>query len=115
MKLPRRQFLHLAAGPAIADLVAGHVPIIFLGLSASAPQVQSGKLRALAVTGRQRVAEFSDVPTYTPPSAASTRIGPRLLASIVVDGPNEFESITGASSRPALVAAICRSSTNTLL
>jgi tripartite-type tricarboxylate transporter receptor subunit TctC len=51
-------------GPAIADLVAGHVPIIFLGLSASAPQVQSGKLRALAVTGRQRVAEFSDVPTF---------------------------------------------------
>jgi tripartite-type tricarboxylate transporter receptor subunit TctC len=52
------------AGPAVADLVAGHVPIIFLGLSASAPQVQSGKLRALAVTGRQRVAEFSDVPTF---------------------------------------------------
>src|SRR4029453_8273885 len=37
---------------------------LFLGLSASAPQVQSGKLRALAVTGRQRVAEFSDVPTF---------------------------------------------------
>ena len=52
------------AGPAVADLVAGHVPIIFLGLSASAPQVQSGKLRALAVTGSQRVAEFSDVPTF---------------------------------------------------
>jgi Tripartite tricarboxylate transporter family receptor len=52
------------AGPAVADLVAGHVPIIFLGLSASAPQEQSGKLRALAVTGRQRVAEFSDIPTF---------------------------------------------------
>src|SRR5215831_7072826 len=52
------------AGPALADLMAGHVPIIFLGLSASAPQVQLGKLRALAVTGRQRVAEFSDVPTF---------------------------------------------------
>jgi tripartite-type tricarboxylate transporter receptor subunit TctC len=52
------------AGPAVADLVAGYVPIIFLGLSASAPQVQSGKLRALAVTGPQRVAEFSDVPTF---------------------------------------------------
>jgi tripartite-type tricarboxylate transporter receptor subunit TctC len=50
--------------PAVADLVAGHVPIISLGLSASAPQVQSGKLRALAVTGPQRVAEFSDVPTF---------------------------------------------------
>src|SRR5215813_9184 len=53
------------AGPALADLMAGHVPIIFLGLSASAPQVQSGKLRALAVTGRKRVAEFPDVPTFS--------------------------------------------------
>jgi tripartite-type tricarboxylate transporter receptor subunit TctC len=52
------------AGSALADLVAGHVPIIFLGLSASAPQVQSGKLRALAVTGSQRAVEFSDVPTF---------------------------------------------------
>ena len=53
------------AGPALADLVAGHVPIIFLGLSASAPQVQPGKLRALAVTGHKRVAEFLDVPTFS--------------------------------------------------
>jgi tripartite-type tricarboxylate transporter receptor subunit TctC len=52
------------AGPAMTDLVSGRVPIIFLGLSASAPQVQSGKLRALAVTGPQRLAEFSDVPTF---------------------------------------------------
>jgi len=52
-------------GPALADLMAGHVPIIFLGLSASARQVQSGKLRALAVTGRKRVAEFPDVPTFS--------------------------------------------------
>src|SRR6516164_1746979 len=53
------------AGPALADLMAGYVPIIFLGLSASAPQVQSGKLRALAVTGRKRVAEFPNVPTFS--------------------------------------------------
>jgi tripartite-type tricarboxylate transporter receptor subunit TctC len=52
------------SGPAIADLVSGRVPIIFLGLSASAPQVQSGKLRALAITGPQRIAEFSDIPTF---------------------------------------------------
>jgi tripartite-type tricarboxylate transporter receptor subunit TctC len=52
------------SGPAIADLVSGPVPIIFLGLSASAPQVQSGKLRTLAITGPQRIAEFSDIPTF---------------------------------------------------
>jgi tripartite-type tricarboxylate transporter receptor subunit TctC len=52
------------AGPGVADVVAGHVPIIFLGLGVSAPQVQSGKLRALAVTGPRRTSEFSDVPTF---------------------------------------------------
>jgi tripartite-type tricarboxylate transporter receptor subunit TctC len=52
------------AGPAIADVLAGQVPIIFLGLGSSAPQVRSGKLRALAVTGPQRVAELPEVPTF---------------------------------------------------
>lgn len=52
------------AGPAMADLIGGQVPIIFLGLSASAPQVQSGKLRPLAVTGPQRLEEFPNVPTF---------------------------------------------------
>ena len=52
------------SGPAVADLLGGQVPIIFLGLSASAPQVQSGKLRALAVTGPQRLEEFPNVPTF---------------------------------------------------
>src|SRR5262245_43785651 len=52
------------AGPAMADVLGGQVPIIFLGLAASAPQVQSGKLRALAVTGSQRLEEFPNVPTF---------------------------------------------------
>jgi tripartite-type tricarboxylate transporter receptor subunit TctC len=43
---------------------AGHVPMIFLGLGASAPQVQAGKLRALAVTGPQRTADYPNVPTF---------------------------------------------------
>jgi tripartite-type tricarboxylate transporter receptor subunit TctC len=52
------------AGPGMADVIAGHVPIIFIGLSVSAPNVQTGKVRALAVTGLQRLSEFADVPTF---------------------------------------------------
>ena len=48
----------------MADVVAGHVPIIFLGLGASAPQVQAGKLRALAVTDPQHTADYPNVPTF---------------------------------------------------
>jgi len=49
--------------PAAADLMAGHVPMMFeMGYSAL-PSVKSGKTRALAVTSAQRIALLPDVPT----------------------------------------------------
>jgi hypothetical protein len=39
-------------GPAVVDIVAGRVPMMFLGLSISGPQVTSGKFHALAVIYR---------------------------------------------------------------
>ena len=51
--------------PAVVDIVAGRVPMMFLGLSISGPQVTSGKFRALAVTGTERVPTFPEVPTFT--------------------------------------------------
>jgi tripartite-type tricarboxylate transporter receptor subunit TctC len=51
------------AGPAMQDLIAGHVPVVFDGLGSSAPQIKSGQLRALAIAAPKRVAAFPDVPT----------------------------------------------------
>jgi len=51
------------AGPAMQDLIAGHVPVVFDGLGSSAPQIKSGQLRALAIAAPSRVAAFPDVPT----------------------------------------------------
>src|SRR5262249_50649708 len=51
------------AGPAMQDLLAGHVPVVFDGLGSSAPQIAGGNLRALAVTATQRVPAFPDLPT----------------------------------------------------
>ena len=49
--------------PAAADLMAGHVPMMFeMGYSAL-PSVKSGKTRALAVTSAMRIALLPDVPT----------------------------------------------------
>ncbi len=48
--------------PAVADLIAGHVQVIFAPLSESIQQVQAGKLRALAVTTTARLDVLPDIP-----------------------------------------------------
>jgi tripartite-type tricarboxylate transporter receptor subunit TctC len=51
------------AGPAMQDLLAGHVPVVFDGLGTSAPQIAGGTLRGLAITAPKRVPALPDVPT----------------------------------------------------
>jgi len=51
------------AGPAMQDLIAGHVPVVFDGLGSSAAPVRAGQLRALAVAAPKRVAAFPELPT----------------------------------------------------
>ncbi len=51
------------SGPALIDLIGGQVQVMFDNMSSGMPHVQSGKLRALAVTGAQRDLRFPDVPT----------------------------------------------------
>ena len=52
------------ASPALADVVAGHVPMIFTGVSVTGPMVKADKVRALALTGVQRTPAFPDIPTF---------------------------------------------------
>jgi tripartite-type tricarboxylate transporter receptor subunit TctC len=49
--------------PALNDVVAGHVPIMWDTINTSTPLVKSGKLKALATTGRQRSAQAPEYPT----------------------------------------------------
>ncbi len=51
------------SGPAINDMLGGHLPMMFDNLPASLPHIQSGKLRALAVAGKSRSSALPDVPT----------------------------------------------------
>jgi tripartite-type tricarboxylate transporter receptor subunit TctC len=50
-------------GPSIADLVAGNVQMTFEATSVLLPLIQSGQLRALAVTTPKRIPQLPDVPT----------------------------------------------------
>ena len=49
--------------PAMTDLMGGEVQLMFGTVVALVPHIQSGKLRALAVTGKKRSALLPDVPT----------------------------------------------------
>jgi tripartite-type tricarboxylate transporter receptor subunit TctC len=51
------------AGPAMADFVAGRIDVMFDGVTAYLPHIQSGKLRVLAVAGRARIAQLPSAPT----------------------------------------------------
>ena len=50
-------------GPAMSDLVGGQIPILFDVLTGAASHIRAGSVRALAVTTRERVASFPDIPT----------------------------------------------------
>ena len=51
------------SGPAINDLIAGQVDLMFDQLPSSLAQVQGGRLKAVAVTSRQRTSVAPEIPT----------------------------------------------------
>lgn len=51
------------AGPALQDLIAGQLDMMFDGLGSSASHIKGGKIKALAVAAPKRTLAFPDVPT----------------------------------------------------
>jgi tripartite-type tricarboxylate transporter receptor subunit TctC len=50
-------------GPALTDTLGGQVDVFFSSIASAMPHVQSGKLRAVAVTTAKRIPALPDVPT----------------------------------------------------
>ena len=50
-------------GPAMTDLLGGQIPVLFDNLPGSIQQIKAGRIRALGVTTKERVASLPDVPT----------------------------------------------------
>jgi tripartite-type tricarboxylate transporter receptor subunit TctC len=66
-KLQTKTFIthipYRGAGPALQDLIAGQVDLMFDGLGSSATHIKNGRLKALAVASPRRAPGFPDVPT----------------------------------------------------
>jgi tripartite-type tricarboxylate transporter receptor subunit TctC len=68
--LARREGLRMnhipykGGGPAMLDLVAGHVRIATITFASGAEQVRAGKIKALAVSSEHRLAHFPAIPTF---------------------------------------------------
>ena len=50
------------SAPAVTDLLGGHVDLMFDNLPSAAPNIRTGRLRALGVTSAQRNPAFPDIP-----------------------------------------------------
>lgn len=62
-RLPLVHVPYRGSAPAVQDLAGGQVDMMFDSITSALPHVRSGKLRALAVTGRQRASLLPKVPT----------------------------------------------------
>jgi tripartite-type tricarboxylate transporter receptor subunit TctC len=66
-KLQTKTFIthipYRGAGPALQDLIAGQVDLMFDGLGSSATHIKGGRIKALAVASQKRAPGFADVPT----------------------------------------------------
>ncbi len=65
-KLQSKTFIthipYRGAGPALQDLIAGNVDMMFDGLGSSAQHIKAGRIKALMVSGPKRNPSFPDVP-----------------------------------------------------
>ncbi len=85
-------------GPAMNDVMAGQVPLFFANVASSLGQIQSGRLRPLAVTSRRRTRSLPDMPTMEEAGVPAYEVlewNP-VLAPAGID----------AKSKAALIAAI---------
>lgn len=76
------KFTHVpykGSGPAIQDVIGGQVDMMFDTTVVAGPHIQSGRLRAIAVTSSRRIASLPDVPT---------------VAESGIDGLKDFEVVS---------------------
>jgi tripartite-type tricarboxylate transporter receptor subunit TctC len=107
------QMVHIAykgSGPALQDLIAGRVEMMFDNLPSVMPYIQSGQLRALAVTSAEPALQAPDLPSlgkFVPGFEATPWfgiVGPAGIPKDLVAKLNEH--IVRAAKSPEVVSAL---------
>ncbi|HEV7803941.1 MAG TPA: tripartite tricarboxylate transporter substrate binding protein, partial [Burkholderiales bacterium] len=83
-----------SGGLATADVLAGHVAMLFGGTSSASGYVRAGKLRAIAVTGEARNPSLPDVPTF------------KELGMNEVDSVSTFGSVAPAATPKEIIGVL---------
>ena len=100
------------AGPALTDLLAGQVQVMFDNLPSSIEHIRAGKLRALAVTTAARSEALPDVPTvgdFVPGYEASALVRHRRAQGDAGRNHRQLnKEINATLADPKLEGAICR-------
>ncbi|HEX7892347.1 MAG TPA: tripartite tricarboxylate transporter substrate binding protein [Ramlibacter sp.] len=109
--VPVTQVPFKGTSPALADVLAGHVDLMFAPVNGARPLIQSGKLRALAVAGPKRIAAFPDAAPITEAVAGYTTnygwfgiLGPARLPADVTRALNA--AINKAMQQPKVKARL---------
>lgn len=97
--------------PATADVLGGHVPLLFADSTVIAPHVKAGKLRPIAVNFSRRMPGFPDVPTVNEQGFKDVNA----LPWVVLAGPNGMpeaeakkiaDAVRRAYAKPELMQAL---------
>jgi len=110
------QILHVpykGGGPALVDTIAGQVQMSFPVLSAALPQVQAGKLRALAVTGPKRSPLMPEIPTMAEAGLPNYSFETWFIVSAPAGTPKDVlarlnQTLNAALAQPELKARLLK-------
>jgi tripartite-type tricarboxylate transporter receptor subunit TctC len=92
------------AAPAIQDLVAGHVSLLFDIVPLARTQIAAGKVRALAVASLQRLEGLPDVPTMAEAGFPELEGGPWFGLLAPAGTPRAIIDLLNAETRKAFAA-----------
>lgn len=107
-------------GPALNDVIAGHVNVGVFTLGTALPYIEAGKLTALAVTGEKRSELAKQIPTLSEQGFSQAQLSNRYVVMAPAKTPQEtitalHRAIEQAVARPELIEAVRRQGYDILL